>query len=1199
MKPNIYLITSIFLLLLTQTMSAQGLLMAMEADKNCITSTYCVDLLLQSEPGLSHEIGTSAILMNYNPAAMRFNSYTPTQFDPNADCGAVTGSAWEVHQYDAWSHPGDFNLVLYLANDASTCPSIITDQPIQIGTVCFDILQQGGNPGLSIDKDHVSFNSRSNNDGTSQIPLTDFKVINAPQLLACDCPGTGTPCDDQNVYTVDDRYDLYCNCQGIYSDSDQDGILDGIDPCIDLAYEAEEAVYSGPTFRNNEPQFYGVGYLDYANDPSHFIDFTVEIPQDGEYTMNIRYASSTYNRTLSLSIDTSLIDDQFFFPLTSSWADWQEVSINYTFEAGTHTINLAGNGSYGPNIDRITLSICNDCDLSGQMCDDGNPCTIDDVYDANCNCGGRIVDEDGDQVADACDSHVGGAEDLPIEVGLINAVGDTWQTVTLEQSYESMIVVATPLLPDANALPAVTRIKNAAGNSFDLKIQNPGGTFDAEYAVYYVVVEEGIYKEAYDGIKMEAYRATSDITAHSSNWAREARNYQQTYSQPVVIGQVMSENDLEWSVFWASEASDRRNIPSTNDLAAGKHKAEDTPINEIIEEIGIIVIEQGIYEARNKVLEAAVGPRTIRGINNNGHKYDINSSVLKGAVLSANGMRGGNGYWPVLFGPTPVTETKITMIADEDQVADMERNHTREQVAYLAFEEIICLEDADNDLVCDNEDMCPGFDDKIDSDEDGIPDGCDDCDNRLVGHPCDDGIECTILDVYTPDCGCAGIPFDSDNDGVCNWEDICDGGDDNLDVDNDGIPDDCDPNIGDASTMPIETGYITDVGDSWQTVNLSHSFTSMVVVATVQLDNNSMAPVVARVRNAAGNSFELKVQNPSNLTSDLYDVYYMVVEEGVYRDAYDGVTMEARKINSSATTGMGNHNREQRDYLQAYNKPVVLGQVMTENDTLWSVFWSSLSNSSGTPASATSLAAGKHIGADTITNRANETLGMIVIDSGAYTLRGIHLEAKVGDNTILGVGNNGNTGFQYPINMTNANGAILSTAGMNGGDTHWPVLFSETPFLDTAFVLSVDEDQITDSERAHTTEEVAYIVFDNSQAIPFSLEDNEGEAFSNNQEVANPTPEIIAPANRSSNLLLYPNPAYNQLTLEAEVVQNGERRIVITDISGKPFLAQVLLRDDNIFIKHELDISQLPTGTYFLQLWIGNERQVEPFVIAR
>ncbi|MGK0315349.1 MAG: hypothetical protein ACI86M_001580 [Saprospiraceae bacterium] len=42
------------------------------------------------------------------------------------------------------------------------------------------------------------------------------------------------------------------------------------------------------------------------------------------------------------------------------------------------------------------------------------------------------------------------------------------------------------------------------------------------------------------------------------------------------------------------------------------------------------------------------------------------------------------------------------------------------------------FEDLDNDGVCDADDLCPGFDDNLDSDGDGIPDGCDTCDTILL-----------------------------------------------------------------------------------------------------------------------------------------------------------------------------------------------------------------------------------------------------------------------------------------------------------------------------------------------------------------------------------------------------------------------------------------------------------------------------------
>ena len=101
--------------------------------------------------------------------------------------------------------------------------------------------------------------------------------------------------------------------------------------------------------------------------------------------------------------------------------------------------------------------------------------------------------------------------------------------------------------------------------------------------------------------------------------------------------------------------------------------------------------------------------------------------------------------------------------------------------------------DADNDGICDNDDQCPGSNDGLDGDGDGIPNGCDPCDNNLTGTSCSDGNICTENDTYDANCNCSGIFADDDGDGVCNANDICPGFDDNLDDDNDGTPNGCDP----------------------------------------------------------------------------------------------------------------------------------------------------------------------------------------------------------------------------------------------------------------------------------------------------------------------------------------------------------------------------------------------------------------------
>ncbi|MCP3995921.1 MAG: DUF11 domain-containing protein, partial [bacterium] len=93
--------------------------------------------------------------------------------------------------------------------------------------------------------------------------------------------------------------------------------------------------------------------------------------------------------------------------------------------------------------------------------------------------------------------------------------------------------------------------------------------------------------------------------------------------------------------------------------------------------------------------------------------------------------------------------------------------------------------DSDGDGVCDELDVCPGFDDGADVDGDAVPDDCDLC----------QGDDAT---------------GDSDGDSVCDDLDACPGHDDHADADADSIPDACDLCVGDNSTGDSDGNGICD-----------------------------------------------------------------------------------------------------------------------------------------------------------------------------------------------------------------------------------------------------------------------------------------------------------------------------------------------------------------------------------------------------
>lgn len=277
---------------------------------------------------------------------------------------------------------------------------------------------------------------------------------------------------------------------------------------------------------------------------------------------------------------------------------------------------------------------------------------------------------------------------LVAETAVVSGVSSTWQTVTLANTYQSPVVVASVRMIDSSSVPVVTRVRNAAGNSFDLRVQSTTDLTVSGYDVHYVVVEEGVYNVAEHGVSMEAVLALSTQTAENNNWVREGRSYANSYTSPVVVGQVMTENDVDWSVFWASATTGRTAPPSATSFAAGKNVGEDPDNTRADETIGYLVFEAGSGSIAGLSFEAGLGSDSVRGITqtSSGYLYTLNGGAAPiSAVVSASAIDGNNGGWPVLYGFAPVGVGELRVAFDEDVANDNERAHTTEQVAYVVF----------------------------------------------------------------------------------------------------------------------------------------------------------------------------------------------------------------------------------------------------------------------------------------------------------------------------------------------------------------------------------------------------------------------------------------------------------------------------------------------------------------------------------
>ncbi|MEM1154918.1 MAG: DUF1566 domain-containing protein [Pseudomonadota bacterium] len=298
---------------------------------------------------------------------------------------------------------------------------------------------------------------------------------------------------------------------------------------------------------------------------------------------------------------------------------------------------------------------------------------------------GPVIDDEPDNDDEPInDDQPDNDEGPKAEQGVVAGVNSaTWRRVTLENSYENMVVVATPnYSSDTN--PGVVRIRNASGSSFEMKIGLASEGLVTGVSVHYLVVEEGVYESP----RMEARLIESADTNRKSKWGLSRMvelDYAHAYVKPVVVGQVMTHNDAGFSAFWSRRNSKRQLQPSAKSGYVGKHVAEDPTKTRVAETLGVIVIESGSGELGGIPYTAGIGPATAEGMDNApGFTYPVGDVVSPyAAILSSGGMKGANGGWPVLYGDFPVTSNGVEVVVDEDTLGDSERKHGGEKFTYI------------------------------------------------------------------------------------------------------------------------------------------------------------------------------------------------------------------------------------------------------------------------------------------------------------------------------------------------------------------------------------------------------------------------------------------------------------------------------------------------------------------------------------
>lgn len=345
----------------------------------------------------------------------------------------------------------------------------------------------------------------------------------------------------------------------------------------------------------------------------------------------------------------------------------------------------ARRGMGGVAVESWQLSVERGCPcFTDDDCDDARFCNGEET----CGADGRCEEGAPPCEGDACDEPT---QSCPTDTGLIEwgraIVGEQPQTIYLEQRYVDPVVVAT-VHHASGGPPVVARVGSVGPDAFTIRLQNPSNEPVAAESVSYIVVESGAWE--LDGQRFEARHYESTQTDGRDNWIGTPQSYLQSYTAPVVIGQVMSDNDPRWSVFWAQGAA-RTDPPAADALITGKTVAEDTDTDRLQETVGYIVFESGSLQLAGVACEFALGPDTVAGVDDDGAPFAYTflqpfATAPEVTLTSIAGIDGNGGGWAEPHGPIAADAERLFLAIDEDQIADDERRHATEQVSYAVCE---------------------------------------------------------------------------------------------------------------------------------------------------------------------------------------------------------------------------------------------------------------------------------------------------------------------------------------------------------------------------------------------------------------------------------------------------------------------------------------------------------------------------------
>lgn len=108
----------------------------------------------------------------------------------------------------------------------------------------------------------------------------------------------------------------------------------------------------------NNPGYTGDGFIDFANEPDTWVEWTINMASAGKYFIIFRYAHGKEDlRPSKIELNGSVLHESMDFPATGAWSIWKKIAMEADLNAGDNILKLTALGAEGMvNFDMLQIA---------------------------------------------------------------------------------------------------------------------------------------------------------------------------------------------------------------------------------------------------------------------------------------------------------------------------------------------------------------------------------------------------------------------------------------------------------------------------------------------------------------------------------------------------------------------------------------------------------------------------------------------------------------------------------------------------------------------------------------------------------------------------------------------------------------------------------------------------------------------------